>query len=115
MSPAGDGVWPREHGIEHPPTKPLDSYGVRDRLGAVESCMHLATGLLGGDERVHGPMRSLDCSQQGDLSSAPLFARESTDDLIAAVVGGARMRGGAELGPIVALTRAAMLGPQMSR
>ena len=87
MSPAGDGVWPREHGIEHTPTKHLDSYRVRDRLGVVESCMHLATGLLGGDERVHGPMRSLDCSQQGDLSSAPLFARESTDDLIAAVVG----------------------------
>ena len=76
--------------------------------------MHLAIGLLGSDERVHGPMRSLDCSQQGDLSSAPLIARESTNDLIAAVVGGAGMRATV---PSWARspTRAAMLGPQMSR
>ena len=33
--------------------------------------------LLGSDERVRGPMRSLDCSQQGDLSSAPLIAQEN--------------------------------------
>jgi len=77
--------------------------------------MHLATGLLGGDERVHGPMRSLDCSQQGDLSSAPLFARESTHDLIAAVVGGARMRVTVASWARSWHTRAAMLGPQMSR
>ena len=49
MFPAGDAVLLREHGIEHTPTNPLESWLGRARLGLVESfsCTAVPPGLVG--------------------------------------------------------------------
>ena len=75
----GGAVLLCDHGIEHMPRKPLDSFPVRARLRRVESsmCPAVVAGYAVGGGRMRGPMRSrLYCSQQGDLSSAPLIAQE---------------------------------------
>src|SRR5215470_695923 len=72
MFPAGDAVLLREHGIEHTPTNPLESCVGRARLVLVESYSYAAPPSGGGCWMRGSTRGRLICSQQGDLSSAPL-------------------------------------------
>ena len=71
---------PPEHGIDDKPRKALILAAGELGYGLVESSAHPAIAGIGVvTSRMRRPMRSrLDCSQQGDLSSAPLIAQEKT-------------------------------------